>query len=311
MCKISVVVPVYKVEEYITHTMQSLLNQTYRDFEIVLVDDGSPDNSTAVAQALLEKGDIPYQILRQENSGQGVARNYGVAVSKGDWIYFLDSDDVIQPDALETVLNIAEETEGTDIVYTAFQYVYENMFKAGAGEYRTETFDRAQMLDGFLVRKKVVLVPGTLYRKAFLVDNEIHHTGIRWSEDQLFMWNVLSHVNKAVYTHRVLYNYYRHPNSIMSATPAFKIVDAYTVWKETMPQMGNENTKKFALSRWVLGCVREYARRSAWHEWKELAKSLDTADHMRVLRAFPDKKVRLVAMFGGNLKLLYWILRKI
>ena len=312
MCKISVVIPVYKVEAYITHTMQSLENQTLRDFEIILVDDGSPDQSIAVAKAALENSDLTYHILTQENGGQGIARNTGVAAAKGEWIFFLDSDDVIQPETLENLLKLTEAYPAADIVYTGYQYVHEDVFCKGPETESTVTvFNREEMLRGFLLRQKVVLVPGTLYRKAFLENNNIRHVGIRWSEDQLFMWNVLSHVNQAVYTSEVLYNYFRHPGSTMSDTPADRIVDAYAVWKETVPNLGNEMTKKYALSRWVLGCIREYAMRSPWQEWKELANSLDVKEHIRILRTFPHKKVQMLAIFGGNLKLLYWMLRKI
>lgn len=312
MCKVSVVIPVYKVEPYITHTMQSLENQTFRDFEVILVDDGSPDRSIDVAMSVLEKSDLSYKVLRQENSGQGIARDAGAAAAKGTWIYFLDSDDVIQPETLETLLALTKQYPEADIVYTGYQYVCEDVFQKAPHREETEAvFDREQMLEGFLLRQKVVLVPGTLYRKAFLEENNIHHMGIRWSEDQLFMWNVLSHINQAVYTSKALYNYYRHPGSVMSATPAEKIIDAYGVWKEALPKLGNKNTKRFALARWVLGCVREYAGRSQWTQWKELTEALDLTDHLRTLRAFPSKKVQLLALFGGNPKLLYWILRKI
>ena len=89
--------------------MQSLLNQTYRDVEIILVDDGSPDRSIEVAQSVLESGDLTYHVLQQENSGQGIARNTGVAAAKGEWIYFLDSDDVIQPETLEEMLALTKK----------------------------------------------------------------------------------------------------------------------------------------------------------------------------------------------------------
>lgn len=309
MCKVSVVIPVYGVEAYITHTMQSLQNQTFRDFEIILVDDGSPDQSIAVAKAALENSDLTYRILTQENSGQGVARNTGVAAAKGEWIYFLDSDDVIQPQTLERMLELTEEYPAADIVYTDYQYVYEDVFrKEPVAEEKVTAFTREEMLEGFLLRKKVVLVPGTLYRKSFLEDNNIRHIGIRWSEDQLFMWNVLSYVKQVVHTSRVLYNYFRHPGSTMSATPTGRVVDAYAVWKETMPRLGDENTKRFALARWVLGCIRVYAQRSNYAQWKGLAESLEVTKHMEVLLRFPSWPVRVFALAGvANKRLLYWL----
>lgn len=309
MYRVSVVIPVYKVEQYISHTMQSLLNQTTRDFEVILVDDGTPDRSIEVAEAILKTSDVAYRILKQSNSGQGIARNTGVAAAQGEWIFFLDSDDVLQPDTLEGMLKLIQQYPNTDIVYSGFQYVYEDPFQEGKPETVVETFNTEQMLHGFLVRSKVVLVPGTLYRKQFLEENCLKQTGIRWSEDQLFMWNVLSCVKQAVHTDRQYYNYYRHPGSVMNATPVEKIVEAYSVWKETLPKLGNAQTKKYALSRWVLGCIREYAKRSEYAQWADLAKKMDAQEHMRKLRSFPSKKVQLLALLGGNLKLLYCVLR--
>lgn len=100
---VSIIIPVYKVEKYIEKCMQSLLDQTYENFEALVVDDGSPDNSITLAKELV--GDDPrFIFLEKENGGQGSARNLGLDHAKGDYIAFLDSDDSYTSDALETIV---------------------------------------------------------------------------------------------------------------------------------------------------------------------------------------------------------------
>ena len=100
MPQISVIVPVYKCEEYIDRCVNSILNQTFSDFEIVLVDDGSPDKSGIICDEYAKK-DSRIIVIHKENGGQASARNLGVKNAKSDWLCFVDSDDAIHPQALE------------------------------------------------------------------------------------------------------------------------------------------------------------------------------------------------------------------
>ena len=99
---ISVIIPVYKCEKYLENCVNSILNQTFSDFEIILVDDGSPDNSGKICDALAEKhGNIT--VLHQNNQGQAAARNNGVKIARGEWLHFVDADDTIHPHMLEAL----------------------------------------------------------------------------------------------------------------------------------------------------------------------------------------------------------------
>ncbi len=99
---ISVIVPVYKCEKYLEACVASILNQTFTDFEIILVDDGSPDNSGKICDDLAEKYDN-ITVLHQENQGQAAARNNGVKITRGEWLHFVDCDDSINPYLLEAL----------------------------------------------------------------------------------------------------------------------------------------------------------------------------------------------------------------
>ena len=101
---ISVIVPVYNVEEYIEECLDSIKNQTFTDFEVILVNDGSTDNSQAICELYCDQ-DSRFCLINQENKGQSIARNRGVAESKGKFIVFIDSDDIVSVDLLNQLIN--------------------------------------------------------------------------------------------------------------------------------------------------------------------------------------------------------------
>ena len=100
MPEISVIVPVYNVEKYIADCIESILAQTFSDFELILIDDGSTDNSGKICNEYAEK-DSRIKVLQQKNQGQAAARNYGVSVARGKWVHFVDGDDLIHPLVLQ------------------------------------------------------------------------------------------------------------------------------------------------------------------------------------------------------------------
>ena len=109
MPTISVIVPVYNVEKYIHRCVDSILAQTFTDFELILVDDGSPDNCPAICDEYAAK-DSRVRVIHQKNQGQAAARNYGVSMAKGAWISFVDSDDMIASKMLELLYQVVQES---------------------------------------------------------------------------------------------------------------------------------------------------------------------------------------------------------
>ncbi len=107
--RISVIIPVYKCEEYLEACVNSILNQTFSDFEIILVDDGSPDNSGKICDDLAEKYHDKIIVLHQENQGQAAARNNAVKSARGEWLHFVDSDDTLHPQMLQSLYTAVTE----------------------------------------------------------------------------------------------------------------------------------------------------------------------------------------------------------
>lgn len=124
MSQVSVIIPVYNVESYLPRCIESVQNQTEKDIEIILVDDGSTDSCGAICDQYAEN-DYRIRVVHQENSGLGAARNSGISISQSEYIIFVDSDDYIEAELLEQALSAAEQYDA-DIVMYGYQKVSEN-----------------------------------------------------------------------------------------------------------------------------------------------------------------------------------------
>jgi CDP-glycerol glycerophosphotransferase len=141
---VSIVIPVYGVEEYIAECLESVVSQTYSNLEIIIVDDGSPDHSYDIARTY-EVSDPRIKILRQENGGLGAARNTGVAAAKGPYLTFVDSDDTLPPDAIARMMSSLQQT-GSDFVVGAIRRVRHGKSSPAEGWVReTHAEDRARV----------------------------------------------------------------------------------------------------------------------------------------------------------------------
>ena len=118
--KISVIVPIFKCDNYIHQCVDSILNQTFSDFELILVDDGSPDNCGEICEEYAKK-DFRVKVIHQVNGGQAAARNNGVKESQGEWVHFVDSDDMIHPKTLEILYKTAVDNDVKLSMCSAFQ----------------------------------------------------------------------------------------------------------------------------------------------------------------------------------------------
>jgi glycosyltransferase involved in cell wall biosynthesis len=124
MLQVSVVIPTFNRERFLGHAVQSVLDQTFPPLEIIVVDDGSSDGTEKIARHF--SGNVPIFYHRQENHGPGAARNLGVSVAQGEWIAFLDSDDIWYPHKLAAQVNYVEEHPGVSFVYSEMDAIDEN-----------------------------------------------------------------------------------------------------------------------------------------------------------------------------------------
>lgn len=227
MAMVSIVVPVYKVEKYLERCVESLRNQTLRDIEIILVDDGSPDTCPAMCDALVLQ-DSRIRVVHKQNGGLSSARNAGLRVALGTYVGFVDSDDEVEPDMYEKMLQIIE-AEQVDFVMSDTVRVPAGgasclkSMDIRAGRYDKEAI-RAEVFPSLIMGENVDYGPllsvcHCLYRTDFLRNNNLYfNEEVRWSEDNIFSALVGYHADSFYYMKgEGFYHYYQNPGTITTA----------------------------------------------------------------------------------------------
>jgi len=221
---ISVIIPVYNVEEYLHICLNSILKQTFQDFEIICIDDASTDSSSEILEYFAQK-DSRIKILKNEkNIGLGPSRNRGMDASVGKYIIFLDSDDWYSFDTLETFFHEAEENN-LDMVMGKPIVFYENQKFFGMEEYYDaefmNKFDHKVFNHWDLDKTKLFHIPiavwNKLYLKSFLDENNIRFPDEDYiHEDNPFSCKVITRAKRISLINKYFYNRRRRPGSLMT-----------------------------------------------------------------------------------------------
>ena len=222
---ISVIVPVYNVEKYLEECLDSIQNQTYSDIEVILVNDGSLDNSKDICEKYC-KEDNRFKLINQANQGQSVARNYGVAASTGEFIAFVDSDDIIRQDYLEVLIRYMSEE--VDIVESQFTVHKKEFFNENYKEINV-IFEGDSEEAVKSVPKHVLSVnPVTkLYRRS-VVEAVPYLEGLIF-EDIYSGVGMLKYIRRIIKSDYTGYYYRQHVTSTMHRTFTEKNLNVFTV----------------------------------------------------------------------------------
>ncbi|MCC8154400.1 MAG: glycosyltransferase family 2 protein, partial [Tannerellaceae bacterium] len=200
---ISVIIPVYKVERYIKGCIQSILNQDCKEFEIILVNDGTPDNSALIAEDLLSsQNKIEYRVINTPNRGVSAARNMGLKNARGDFVIMVDADDVISPCFLEDMLQMSHDYPMNDIYSSSFSIVDDSAaqcFDVSNENNAVKEYTAEEAIMVYRSRKVKFLLPTLMLRKEFLENNLISFDErVRYSDDVQFIWRCLFYHKKPV-----------------------------------------------------------------------------------------------------------------
>lgn len=234
--KISIIVPVYKVEPYIHKCIDSILNQTFKDFELILVDDGSPDNCGNICDEYAEK-DKRVVVIHKKNGGLSSARNAGLDIARGEYIGFVDSDDYIESDMYELLYNICVENmceiaSCSSIIY----FPDRTVVNGGHGLIIHDKFNAMKtMLEGELY-DEVVWVK--LFKKSVIGD--IRFPLGRIYEDTAFTYKLIDRAQRICTKGEAKYNYIKRENSTMDRAVKTVKIDAVLVYEEMYKFMENK-----------------------------------------------------------------------
>lgn len=236
MPEISVIVPVYKAEQYLDRCVKSILEQTYPDFELILVDDGSPDGSPILCDKWAEK-DSRVHVIHKKNGGASSARNAGLAIAKGKWVFFSDSDDWIDNKALETLYRMVNEY-GVSVAIGRIQVVEENIDRNVALNENIYMLSRENLLDRFFRvngEPDTHSVCATLIRRDILED--YHFIEGKMNEDVEACYYLARKCEGAVYTSKPVYFYFKNVEGVTNSGFSKKKLDLLDVWDIVQKQV--------------------------------------------------------------------------
>lgn len=287
MSLVSVIVPVYNVEKYLKRCVDSILAQSFSDFELILVDDGSTDSSGAICDQFAEIDD---RISVQHNTNQGAsaARNHGIDAARGEWITFIDSDDYVLPDYLYSLYQATLKSD-TDLVMTGIKLVYENEPDKEVVREWQESVVKKENLDELYESNILQYQKGPvikLFKKEIIKKNGLcFNERLSRGEDALFVYGYLLHANVLSVASGANYVYYKRSGSLMSQKLASFETElyAYECMKSTILQLLGQveirhpYPKRF-LVYWfdrVLNSLHSGEKKYSFNERQKCLRSLD------------------------------------
>ena len=298
--KVSVIVPVYNVEEYIGRCLDSLVNQTLKDIEIIVVNDGSPDNSEKIIQKYEKKySNIRYVV--KENGGLSDARNFGLKYASGEYIAFVDSDDYVLLDMYEKMYQKAKEND-YDMVVCDLNYVYpDRIMKVDCG-IKKDTEDIAKVYIN-----NYPAAWNKIFKKS-LFDNDIKFKKGVWFEDVEFIYRMLAYVRSIGVIHEPFNQYVQRDASIMH-TVSPKIYDYIDNMNTIIAFYKERNLfdkfKKELEYIYVRYLYATFVKSSLGFDYKEYLKAVSLA-MKNVRESFPH--YRKNKYFYKSLKGIYLVL---
>lgn len=236
--KVSIIVPVYNSEKYIGSTLDSIINQDFNGFEVIVIDDGSTDDSLRIIEEKLSKSAVAHEIIHQENSGVSSARNLGIEKAQGEYLVFVDSDDYITGNHLSELYN--GETD-----FSLIQFIKKEGKKSSAPNYISK---RLMSCDEFIRMELNMQVPFNfwqlMYKASIINDNGIRfNPDYIYGEDIEFALKALSFGNEVAISNEVTYYYIQHDESAIKTSEyrRFEVVDIFENLAEFYRNQGKDD----------------------------------------------------------------------
>jgi len=239
MDKISVIVPVYNIEKYIDKNLNSLVNQTYQNIEIIVVNDGTKDNSEEIINRYLKLYGEKIKYYKKKNGGLSSARNYGLSKSSGKYIIFIDGDDYVEPNLIEKLYNSCKENDSDIAICDIFDH-YENLDKINIYKnfvpenYVSIYDDKRQLLNRFAAWNKI-------FKKDLFNEKTMRFEEGKIYEDLRLIPKLYLEANKISYVKEPLYHYIIREGSIMTSSGIKKNMDIISAFRDIVDYFKKKN----------------------------------------------------------------------
>ena len=252
--RISIIVPVYKAEKYINQCIDSILNQTFTDFELLLINDGSPDKSGQICEkyAIL---DNRIQVLNKENSGVSETRNMGLEKAKGEWIIFVDSDDWLVSDCLETCIEFVRNND-IDLLQFNFSRINDAHKVLFNSKGQTPILNN---YDYIKENKLIVTACGNFLRNSIIKKFNIKFaSNIKLGEDQLFIYEYILHANTCLRIPNILYFYRWNPHSATMSPKSSDCINSIITFQSYKKRNLFETQVEKNICSWLFSIAKEH-----------------------------------------------------
>ena len=264
---ISVIVPVYNVEKYLGQCLEDIVNQTYNNIEIIVVDDGATDSSGKLCDQWQHK-DSRIVVYHKENGGLSDARNYGLKFAKGEWVTFVDSDDRVAENFIEKLYENALKYKA-EISICDPLHIFDDKMKFDYDE-KIKIFSADEAIEEMWYQKSfLVSAWGKLYKRKFF-EKVLFKKGIIF-EDVEIMHKIFEQADKIVYSTTKLYGYVHREGSITTQKFSVKDCGILDICEELLKYTANksQNLKDAAKAYYVVGCFRIYLNAPIQDEYKK------------------------------------------
>ena len=251
---ISVIIPVYNAEKYLEKCIKSLICQTYRNIELIFIDDSSNDRSYEIVQKYM-KLDDRIRLYSNHEKGVSNARNYGLIHATGEWIYFVDADDYVNSNTIKVLINLLEQNESVELLCFGYNESHEgriitnNNFSGNSFEYSTDILQEKIFNDN--------RIKGYVWNKFFKA-SVLSNNGICFdsrlpvNEDLLFCYQYIKHIKVGVYIDLGLYTYVKHDNSAMDGVLRLKqLTSCCTAFDIILSECEGESSYRWAKCAFV------------------------------------------------------------
>ncbi len=315
---ISVIIPVYNAEKHIIETLMSLESQEFKNFEVILVNDGSKDNSFKIAKEYLKKNEMNYKLLEQKNKGVSSARNAGLKAALGAYITFIDADDIFHPSHLKEMYNgIIENNVKLSICRSkSFEKLTEiadrdNVVNNSGEVLKVERLMWVNLVERFHVGMGYFLVNAKLIKQ----NNVLFAEGYKWDEDYHFLWQILLNIDSIYIINSYLHYYRQTPGSVMTQfnKERFKSLNLYLDINNRLKNSNHDFKDvydKFGVARWFWSTLWQASTFYTYKEFKKISVEFNSKKWLKKLRGFPDKRVRFSSrLYCINKYLFYSIAR--
>lgn len=286
---VSVIIPCYNAAKTLPLTLKSLENQSYQDFEVIIINDGSTDNIKDVVNSHMNQSSLNIRFIEQDNSGVSAARNNGLRNANGQYICFLDGDDVYHREFLTLMVELVEQNN-IDVSFAYLDRDIDSILnKKEINSRNTSIINKNDLMKTFMYEKENIHFGGFIYKMDIIRKHNICFTaGAEYGEDLEFAWKYLTHCSTGIIIKDKMYGYYNNPCSAVN-TVRWNKTDLVESMLRVKQYMLNENCdyvdkiSDYMLPRTVWTTAKTFAKGKRRDLYKEFVKTYPVDEHMKKL----------------------------